>query len=337
MINKLKELNNLIGNTPLVGIKYRYNSKVSTIYSKCEFYNYTGSIKDRMAYRILQDACQNGKLTSDSVIVEATSGNTGIAFAALGSFLGLKVIIIMPNWLSVERKNLIKSLGAELIEVSKEEGGFLGSIKLSEDMASENKNIFLPCQFSNMNNVIAHQETTGVEIIEQLSKINLQPKVFVAGVGTGGTIIGVGKALRSKFTDCKIHPLEPSESPTITTGYKIGNHRIQGISDEFIPKIMSYDKWDDVVDVSDGDSIIMSQKLAKTLGIAVGISSGANFIGAVILKEKYGVDSVVTTVFADDNKKYLSTDYVKEEPIKEKYLAPKIELLEMTSIGRIKM
>jgi cysteine synthase A len=289
-----------------------------------------------MAFHILQSACKEGLLTSESIIVEATSGNTGIAFSSLGSLLGLKVKIIMPDWLSAERKNMIKSLGAELIEISKENGGFLGSIKLSEDMAKENKNVFLPCQFSNMNNVIAHQETTGVEIIKQLEQINLKPNVFVAGVGTGGTIIGVGRALRSNFTDCKIHPLEPAESPTITTGHKVGNHRIQGISDEFIPKIMSYDKWDDVVAVSDGDSIIMAQKLAKILGLAVGISSGANFIGAIKLKEKYGVDAVVATVFADDSKKYLSTDYVKEEPIKDTYISSNIELLEIISFNRIR-
>jgi len=336
MINKLQELNNLIGNTPLVGIKYRYNSKISTIYSKCEYYNYTGSVKDRMAYYILQSACKKGKLNIDTTIVEATSGNTGIAFASLGSFLGLKVKIIMPDWLSSERKDMIKVLGAELIEISKEEGGFKGSIKLSEQIAKTNKNVFLPCQFDNKNNVLAHQRTTGIEIIKQLAQQNLKPTAFVAGVGTGGTIIGVGKALRSKFVNCKIHPLEPAESPTITTGYKIGNHRIQGISDEFIPKIMTYDKWDEVVAVSDGDSIIMAQNLAKKLGLAVGISSGANFIGAVMLKEKYGVDSVVATVFADDCKKYLSTDYVKEEPLKETYLSPKIELLEMISFNKIR-
>ena len=337
MLNKkLQELNNLIGNTPLVAIKYRYNGKISTIYSKCEHYNYTGSIKDRMAYYILQSALKKGELTEESVIVEATSGSSGISLVAVGRFLGLKSKIIMPNWMSEERKNMVKILGGELIEISKEEGGFLGCMELSKQIAKENKNVFLPDQFSNINNVIAHQETTGIEIIEQLAQQNLKPTTFVAGVGTGGTIIGVGKALRSKIVDCKIHPLEPAESPTITVGHKIGNHRIQGLTDEFIPKIMSYDKWDDVVAVSDGDSILMAQKLAKTFGMGVGISSGANFIGAIMLKEKYGIDAVVATVFADDNKKYLTTDYSKEEPIKESYLTPKIELLEMSSFNRIK-
>jgi cysteine synthase A len=336
MIDKLKELNNLIGNTPLVGIRYRYKGKISTIYSKCEYYNYTGSIKDRMAYYILEAACKKGELTCGTTIVEATSGNTGIAFSALGSFLGLKVKIIMPDWMSAERKNMIKAFGAELVLISKEEGGFLGSIKLSEDMAKQDKNIFLPCQFSNRNNLIAHQKTTGIEVLKQLAQLDLKPTAFVAGVGTGGTVIGVGKAFRSKYPDAKIHPLEPAESPTLTTGYRVGSHRIQGISDEFIPRIMSYDKWDSVISVSDGDSIIMSRKLAGALGLAVGISSGANFIGAVMLKEKYGMDSVVSTVFADDSKKYLSTDYVKEEPIKEIYLAPKIELLDIISCNRIR-
>lgn len=324
----------MIGNTPMVGIKYRYKGKEGVVYAKCEYYNFSGSIKDRMVLYILKEAYKNGTINQDSVIVEATSGNTGISFSALGSMLGHKVCIIMPDWMSQERQMLIKCFGADIIPVSKTEGGFLGSVKLSEEMAAQNPNVFLPCQFSNYNNIKAHKETTGPEIIQQLQKHGLTVDAFIAGVGTGGTVVGVGKALRAVYNHVKIHPLEPEESPTLTTGYKIGSHRIQGISDEFIPEIMNADRLDEVIQVSDGDSILMAQKLASSLGLAVGISSGANLIGAIKLQEKYGSKAVVATVFADCNKKYLSTDLTKEEPVKAHYLSPETELIDFFVLER---
>lgn len=318
----------------MVGIRYRLHGKEGVIYVKCEYYNFSGSIKDRMALYILKEAYKNGAIGPDSVVVEATSGNTGIAFSALGRMLGHKVCIMMPDWMSQERKLLIKSYGAEIIPVSKEEGGFLGSIRMSEEMAAMDARVFLPRQFSNYNNIKAHEETTGPEIVQQLKKINLSPDAFVAGVGTGGTVMGVGKALRAARQGVKIHPLEPEESPTLTTGYKVGSHRIQGISDEFIPEIMKADRLDDVVQVSDGDSIIMAQKLASSLGLSVGISSGANFVGAIKLHEQYGRDAVVATVFSDCGKKYLSTDLMKVEPVKPHYLAPDVELVGFVALER---
>ena len=334
MESKLREFDRMIGNTPMIGIDYRYKGKKGVVYAKCEYYNFSGSIKDRMALHILKEAYKNGSIMPDSVIVEATSGNTGIAFSALGRMLGHKVRIIMPDWMSIERKMLIKSFGAEIIPISKAEGGFLGSIRLSEEMAAENPKVFLPCQFSNCNNIKAHEETTGPEIIQQLKKQGLSVDAFVAGVGTGGTVVGVGKAMRAVYNHVKIHPLEPEESPTLTTGYKVGNHRIQGISDEFIPEIMNADRLDEVIQVSDGDSILMAQKLASSLGLAVGISSGANLIGAIKLQEKYGYDAVVATVFADCNKKYLSTDLTKEEPVKPHYLSPETELIRIFAMEK---
>jgi len=331
---KLQEFDMLIGNTPMVGINYSYKGQNGTIYAKCEHYNLTGSIKDRMALYILKEAYNTGAIKPEDTIVEATSGNTGIAFSALGRLLGHKVSIIMPDWMSMERKMMIKSFGAEIIPVSKEQGGFLGSIKLSEEMAANDPNVFLPCQFSNCNNIKAHAETTGPEIVAQIKKQGLRVDAFVAGVGTGGTVIGVGKALRAAFGDVKIHPLEPAESPTISTGYKVGNHRIQGISDEFIPSILKTDRVDEVVSVSDGDSIIMAQQLASTLGLAVGISSGANMVGAIKLQQQYGKDTVVATVFADCNKKYLSTDLMKTEPVKPEYIAPETKLTSCFCIDR---
>jgi cysteine synthase A len=326
MRTRLEELDALVGNTPMVGINYRYNGRQGIVYAKCEWYNLSGSIKDRMVLCIFKDARNNGAMSDDAVIVEATSGNTGIAVAALGRMLGHRVRIIMPDWMSMERKMVIKSFGADIIPISKEQGGFLGSIALSEQMAKDDPKVFLLRQFSNPNNIRAHEETTAPEIIAQLKRKGLKPDAFVAGVGTGGTVIGVGKALRAANSRVKIHPLEPAESPTLTTGYKVGNHRIQGISDEFIPDIMKSGVYDEVVQVSDGDSILMAQKLASTLGLSVGISSGANMIGAIKLQEQYGADAVITTVFADCNKKYLSTDLMKVEPIKDNYLTPYVEL-----------
>jgi len=328
MEKRLKILSRLIGNTPMIGINYNYKGKKGVVYVKCEFYSFTGSIKDRMALYILNEAYKKGTIRQDSIIVEATSGNTGISFAALGSFLGHKVCIIMPDWMSLERKLLLESLNAEIVSVSKEEGGFIGSIIISEEMAKKDPKVFLPRQFSNCDNIRAHEETTGREIIQQLKCKDLSPDAFVAGVGTGGTVVGVGKALQAVCNHVKIHPLEPEESPTLTVGRKIGNHRIQGISDDFIPEIMNAGRLDEVIQASDGDSIIMTQKLASSLGLAVGISSGANLIGAIKLQEKYGYDSVVATVFADCNKKYLSTDLMKKEPVKENYLSTDTELID---------
>lgn len=316
----------------MVGIVYRYKGKEGTVYAKCENYNFTGSIKDRMALCILKEAYRSKAIHPGDHIVEVTSGNTGISMSAIGRALGHKVSIIMPDWMSKERKDIIRSLGAEIIGVSKEQGGFLGGIKMASEIAAKESNVFLPCQFSNCNNALAHTKTTGLEISIQLQREGLRPKAFVAGVGTGGTIMGVGNFLRSMYDDVKIHPLEPAESPTLSTGYKVGVHRIQGISDEFIPEIVKLDQLDEVVQVSDGDSILMAQRLASTFGIAVGISSGANLIGAIMLQEKYGFKSVVATVFSDCNKKYLSTDLMHEEPVKDSYLSPQIELLDFTAL-----
>jgi cysteine synthase A len=331
--NKLEHLWHMVGHTPMLEISYRYKQDCRKLYVKCEHYNLTGSIKDRMALYILQKSYQQGSIQPGDTIVEATSGNTGISFSAIGKALGHNVKIIMPDWLSKERIDIIKSLGAEVILISKAEGGFLGSIALSEKMAKENSHIFLPKQFENNFNAEAHEKTTAKEIWMQLQSIDLSPDAFIAGVGTGGTIMGVGSYLKKRNNFILVHPLEPKESPTISTGYKVGSHRIQGISDEFIPAIVELDKLNEVVQASDGDSIIMAQQLAKQLGLAVGISSGANFLGALQLQNKLGSDAVVVTVFSDSNKKYLSTDLMKDEPVKEDHFSKDVELLDYKAIG----
>ncbi|WP_342332111.1 PLP-dependent cysteine synthase family protein [Pedobacter sp. FW305-3-2-15-E-R2A2] len=335
LAEKFEHLWHLVGNTPMLELHYNYNNKAGKIYVKCEHYNLTGSVKDRMALNIMYEAYCSGAINPGDTIIEATSGNTGIAFAAIGRALGHPVKIIMPNWLSKERIDIIRSMGAEVILVSKEEGGFLGSIKMCEELAA-NGGVFLPRQFENRYNEEAHEKTTGMEIWEQLKSIELRPDAFVAGVGTGGTVMGVGKRLKQHHPSIKIHPLEPAESPTLTTGYKVGSHRIQGISDEFIPEIVKLDELDEIIQANDGDSIIMAQKLAKELGLAVGISSGANVIGAIKIKEQMGEDAVVVTLLCDSNKKYLSTDLVKEEAIQESFLSTEVTFTGYHPICRLK-
>lgn len=333
--SKFTHLWGLVGNTPMLEIAYKYKDECRKIYVKCENYNLTGSIKDRMALYILQQAYRQNKIKPGDTIVEATSGNTGIAFSAIGKALGHEVKIIMPNWLSKERIDIIKSLGADVVLISKEEGGFLGSIALSEMMAAEDPTVFLPQQFENLYNAEAHEKTTAKEIWMQLQSVDLTPDAFIAGVGTGGTVMGMGQYLKKRNNQIKIHPLEPAESPTLSTGYKVGSHRIQGISDEFIPAIVKLDQLDKVVKASDGDSIIMAQKLAKQLGLAVGISSGANFLGAIQLQNEMGADKVVVTVFSDSNKKYLSTDLMKTEPMRKEYLSQDVEFIDYKAIDRL--
>jgi cysteine synthase A len=332
---RIRELSSLIGNTPLLAIEFTYKGEGRVLYAKAENLNMTGSIKDRMAFHILRRGYERGDLVPGGLIIEATSGNTGIAFSAIGRALGHPVAIYMPDWMSAERINLIKSLGAAIHLVSPEQGGFLGSIRLSEELAARTPGAFLPRQFSNENNVEAHYRTTGPEIWWQLNFRGLRPDAFIAGVGTGGTIMGTGRYLREKNPKVKLHPLEPSNSPTMSTGYKVGKHRIQGISDEFIPPIVKLDGLDEIIAVDDGDAILMAQKLAAELGIGVGISSGANFLGALMVQNRMGRDAAVVTVFSDDNKKYLSTDLLRQEPVKAGFLAPDVALRSYRGFKRV--
>jgi cysteine synthase A len=195
--------------------------------------------------------------------------------------------------------------------------------------------VFLPRQFSNAANVEAHEQTTGPEIWWQLEAASRLPDAFVAGVGTGGTIMGVGRCLRARNGGIRVHPLQPAESPTLSTGTKVGRHRIQGISDDFIPEIVQLDRLDSVLSVHDGDAILMAQRLSSTLGLAVGISSGANFLGALQVLDSMGEDAVVATVFPDDNKKYLSTDLMREEPVQDDYMSPGVELKSYRAFPRV--
>ncbi len=328
-------LRHLVSNTPMLAVHLQFGGEPRVVYAKAEHFNLTGSIKDRMAYTVLRSAYARGELVPGDRIVEATSGNTGISFAAIGRALGHPVTIYMPDWMSRERVDLIRAFGATIRPVSRQEGGFVGSIRMTEEAAAADERIFLPRQFSNVDNVVAHEESTGPEIWEQLQLAGHAPDAFVAGVGTGGTVMGVGRYLRRRRPDVRVHPLEPAESPTLSTGRKVGQHRIQGISDEFIPAVVDFSALDPVVAVHDGDAILMAQKLASQLGLAVGISSGANFLGALMVQREMGADATVATVFADSNKKYLSTDLLRDEPVRDGYLSTHVELVRYETIPRV--
>lgn len=311
-----------IGNTPLIKIKYKYNGKENFIYSKLESYNLTGSIKDRVAYYIIKRAYDEGKLKKGMTIVEATSGNTGIALAAMGAYFGNPVHIFMPDWVSKERISLMQMYNATVTLISKEQGGFKRAILEAEKYAQEN-GVFLSNQFENENNILAHYETTAKEIVEELDG---NVSGFVSGIGTGGTIIGVAKRLKQINNNVKIYALEPDKMPLLSQDKVIGNHKIEGIGDDFIPKIVNKTMIDKIILVNDEDAINMARKIALNLGLGVGISSGANMIASILAKEEN--DGNIVTVFPDDNKKYISTDLSKPIDDNENFISNKIEFLD---------
>ena len=310
-----------IGNTPLVKIGYQYKQKTNYIYAKLESYNLTGSIKDRTAYYIITKAKERGTLKDGMPIIEATSGNTGISLAALGKYYKHPVYIFMPDWVSRERIQIIKSYGAQITTFSHEQGGFKRCIKEARNLAKK-INGFLANQFANPDNLLSQYETTGQEIVNTIPE---DIGGFVSGVGTGGTLMGIGKKLRRTYPDIKVVAIEPDTMPLISKHKIIKPHKIEGIGDNFIPDLIDKNEIDEVILVNDMDSINMAKKLASDLGLGVGISSGANFLGCVLLQEEIKIP--VITVFADDNKKYLSTDLGKPIEENNKYISSQIQLL----------
>ena len=325
-------LEKLIGNTPMIKIKCKYKGeegkgieKEINVYVKLEYYNLTGSIKDRVVFYIIDKARKEGKLKDKMKLVEATSGNTGISLASIGAYYNYPVHIFMPDFVSYERVQLMKSYGAEVELISRKDGGFIKCVELAKKYAKEN-NAFLVNQFSNIDNYKAHYETTGKEIIGDLEKIEKKEKqkeekiserigAFISGVGTGGTLMGIGNRLKEKYKDIKIVALEPDKMPIISKEKygkenKLEQHKIEGIGDDFVPDLLNIEKIDDIILINDDEAIKMAKKVAKELGIGVGISSGANLLGAIKLGYKLNKD--IITVFADDNKKYLSTELGNE-------------------------
>lgn len=315
-------MNIKVGNTPLIKINYRYNGKEDFVYAKLEYFNLSGSIKDRVAFYIIKEAYKRGELKKGMEIVEATSGNTGIALAAMGAYFGNPVHIFMPDWVSEERLKIMKMYNAKVTLISKEEGGFTRAVKEAADYAKKH-GAFLSNQFENKDNVLAHYETTGEEIVSTLGN---DVDGFVSGIGTGGTLIGTAKRIKEANKEAKIYALEPHKMPMLSQNKILGDHKIEGIGDEFIPKIVERDRdiIDDIILINDEDAINMSRKLARDLGLGVGISSGANLIASILLK---GNKKKMVTVFADDSKKYLSTDLSKEIRDDEWMVSNQVELV----------
>jgi len=302
----------------MIKIIIKYKEKVVNVFGKLEYYNYTGSIKDRIAYYIINESYKDGCLKKGMPIVEATSGNTGISFAAMGAYFNHPVHIFMPDWVSSERINIMKMYGANVYLVKREDGGFKEAIRRADSL-SKQINGFRPDQFNNIKNIDAHYYGTGSEIVNKLDSVDL----FVSGVGTGGTLIGIGKRLKEVFNS-KIIALEPEELPIMSKGINEGTHKIEGIGDDFIPSIVDMNIIDKIVTVSDKDAINMSRILARKYGFGVGISGGANLIGAVISAKNN--DNVVI-IFADDMKKYLSTDLCKEIDCDDTLISNQIEII----------
>ncbi len=297
---EVENLSKLVGNTPLLELSVQIEGKKLKIYAKYEAWNYSGSIKDRMAFQILRTAYSCGSLEPNDTIIEATSGNTGIAFAAMGAFLGHSVEIYMPDWLSEERKQLLRFYGAKLHEISAEKGGFLRCIELA-DKKSQKNGFFCPRQFENSNNPLAHFINTAPEMELGLLKAGLGDiDAFVTGAGTGGTIMGFFRYFEEKIEHFQAFPVFPVNNSD-------GSHRIEGIGDSFVPKILSLEELGPIMRISDSDAISVARMMNKR-GLSVGISSGANLLAASIKCLELGKDKIVGTILCDDNKKYLSTD-----------------------------
>ncbi len=314
----------LIGNTPMIKINYEYEGKQSSIYTKLEYYNYSGSIKDRIALYIIETERKNGNLRKNQAIVEVTSGNTGISFSAIGALLGHDVHIFMPDWVSLERRKLIEMYGAHVHLISKEDGGFKKALELAEDFAKEH-DAYRPLQFDNELNVEAQYKTTGQEIIDAVSNIN----AFVSGIGTGGTLMGIGKRLKDNDPNSKVFALEPSTLSILKMGMEEGSHMIEGIGDDFIPGIVNEDLIDDIVLIDDLDAINMAKRIAKEFGLGIGISSGANFLASVIMDND---DYKMATVFPDDNKKYITTKLSEKIDNNPELLSNKVKLIDFDVI-----
>ena len=296
----------LIGNTPIVKFeKFKNeNNLKANIFVKLESFNPAGSAKDRIAYYMLNDAINSGIINKNTLIIEPTSGNTGIGLACLCAYYGYRLILTMPETMSVERRQLISAYGAEIV-LTDGTKGMKGAIEKAQELAKENKNSFIPSQFINKSNPKAHFETTAKEIWQDMDgKID----IFVAGVGTGGTISGVGKYLKSKNSDIKIVAVEPMTSPVLSKGVSGGPHKIQGIGAGFVPETLDTKIYDEIIPIENEKAFSFSNKVAKTEGILVGISSGAAMAAAceLALKEE-NLNKNIVVFLPDGGEKYLST------------------------------
>lgn len=300
----------LVGNTPLVRVNnlIKKDELKADVLAKLEYFNTAGSVKDRIAKEMIQDALEKGLINENTTLIEPTSGNTGIGLSAVATALNLKIIITMPETMSVERRNLMKAYGAELVLTPGSEG-MKGAIAKAKELASQIENSFIPGQFENPANPTAHYKTTGPEIYEQTEgKID----IFVAGVGTGGTISGIGKYLKEKNPEVKVVAVEPASSPVLSTG-KGGAHKIQGIGAGFVPETLDTKIYDEIITVENEDAFATGKEMAKTEGILVGISSGAALYAAKELaKREENAGKTIVVLLPDGGDRYLSTPLIQD-------------------------
>ncbi|HPT78983.1 MAG TPA: cysteine synthase A [Candidatus Atribacteria bacterium] len=306
-----KNLTDLIGNTPLLelnGFSKKHGLKARLI-AKLEYFNPAGSVKDRIGYAMIKDAEEKGIINKDTVIIEPTSGNTGIALAFVSAAKGYRLILTMPETMSVERRNLLKALGAEVVLTPGAEG-MKGAIRVANELAEKYPNSFIPQQFQNPANPAIHRKTTAVEIWNDTDG---EVDIFVGGVGTGGTVTGVGEVLKEKKPGIKVVAVEPADSPVLSGGSP-GPHKIQGIGAGFVPDVLNLNIIDEIITVRNEDAFTTSRELAKTEGLLVGISSGAAVYGALQLaKRPENENKTIVVVLPDTGERYLSTTLFQEE------------------------
>ncbi|MBD8500707.1 cysteine synthase A [Paenibacillus arenosi] len=302
IVNNVTEL---IGDTPLVRLNRVVPEGSAEVYVKLEYQNPGASVKDRIAISMINVAEQEGIIKPGDTIVEPTSGNTGIGLAMVAAAKGYRAILVMPETMSLERRNLLRAYGAELVLTPGSEG-MNGAVRKAEELAAENPNYFIPQQFKNQANVKIHRETTGPEIVEAINSLDGKLDGFVAGIGTGGTISGTGEVLKQNFPDIRIVAVEPAASP-ILSGGKPGPHKIQGIGANFIPDILNRDIYDEVTTVENDDAFELARRVAKEEGILCGISSGAAILAALKLAKELGSGKRVVAVVPSNGERYLST------------------------------
>ena len=305
MAKIVQNITEIIGDTPLVRLNRVVPEGSAEIYVKLEFQNPGASVKDRIAISMIEQAEQDGKLTPGDTIVEPTSGNTGIGLAMVAAAKGYKAILVMPETMSLERRNLLRAYGAQL-ELTPGSEGMKGAIRRAEEIHAENPHYFMPQQFKNQANVKIHRETTGPEIVEAINSLDGKLDAFISGIGTGGTITGAGEVLRKNFSDIKIYAIEPAASP-ILSGGKPGPHKIQGIGAGFVPDILNTAVYDGVIAVENEQAFETSRRVAKEEGILGGISSGAAIFAALKVAKELGAGKRVIAVIPSNGERYLST------------------------------